>query len=261
MATAVVDSFKEDVTVRLLTAFKKLLMEGALISGTRLPAERELAEKFQVSRSSLRQALKVLEIIGVISQRVGDGTYVNNGSSHLLHEPLEFLILLGGISFDELIEARIILEPELAARAATNSSAKERAALRHEMQAMRENAHNHDMLSRHDLEFHRIIFNAAGSRVCGMLLSVVHQTFHKLIELTSQMVSVNHTLAFHQRIYTAIAQGDHDGARKRMREHLLDVRELLSRAHEEQRSSHLETRISQLGLGAPQGRKRKRQSP
>src|SRR6185369_11257669 len=61
--TAVI-SYKEDVTVRLLTTFKRLISEGSLISGSRLPAERELAEKFQVSRPSLRQALKVLETIG-----------------------------------------------------------------------------------------------------------------------------------------------------------------------------------------------------
>src|SRR5207244_12342655 len=70
MAAEPLTSYKEDVTVRLLTTFKRLLSEGTLISGSRLPAERELADKFHVSRSSLRQALKVLEIIGVISQRV-----------------------------------------------------------------------------------------------------------------------------------------------------------------------------------------------
>src|SRR5581483_5095298 len=93
---------KEDVTVRLLATFKRLISEGAVAPGSRLPAERELAEKFQVSRSSLRQALKVLEIIGVISQRVGDGSYVNEAASSVLGEPLNFLILLNGISFDEL---------------------------------------------------------------------------------------------------------------------------------------------------------------
>ncbi|MGH9161454.1 MAG: FadR/GntR family transcriptional regulator, partial [Vicinamibacteraceae bacterium] len=98
---------KADVTVRLLATFKRLISEGTLRSGTRLPAERELAEQFHVSRSSLRQALKVLEIMGVVSQRVGDGTYINAGASSVLGEPLEFLILLNGISFHELMDARI----------------------------------------------------------------------------------------------------------------------------------------------------------
>src|SRR3954468_5173264 len=113
MATAVTRTKrKEDVTVRLITIFKQLIAEGVLKPGGRLPAEREMAESFGVSRSSLRQALKVLEIMGVISQRVGDGTYLNAGAPSILSEPMEFLILLDGISFHELMEARLIVEPE-----------------------------------------------------------------------------------------------------------------------------------------------------
>src|SRR5262245_1122917 len=87
---------KEDVTGTLIGVCKRLISEGSLVPGHRLPAERELAELFGVSRSSLRQALKVLEIMGVISQRVGDGTYLNTAAPAILAEPLEFLILLDG---------------------------------------------------------------------------------------------------------------------------------------------------------------------
>src|SRR5689334_12013271 len=154
---------KEDVTVRLLSTFKRLISEGALAPGSRLPAERELAENFQVSRSSLRQALKVLEIMGVISQRVGDGTYLNPVAPSVLEEPMEFLILLNGISSHELMEARIIVEPELAARAATRAGEDDLAALRREMSAM-EKAETLPVRSHHDLLFHEAIFHAAGNR-------------------------------------------------------------------------------------------------
>src|SRR5215470_2253663 len=113
---------KEDVTGTLIGVFKRLISEGSLAPGHRLPSERELAERFEVSRSSLRQALKVLEIMGVISQRVGDGTYLNAAAPTLLGEPMAFLILLDGISAHELMEARIIVEPELAARAASRAT-------------------------------------------------------------------------------------------------------------------------------------------
>src|SRR5215468_8785796 len=116
---------KEDVTATLVGVFKRLISEGSLAPGHRLPAERELAEKFRVSRSSLRQALKVLQIMGVISQRVGDDTYLNAGAPSILSEPMEFLILLDGISFHELMEARLIVEPELAARAARRATAED----------------------------------------------------------------------------------------------------------------------------------------
>jgi len=241
---------KADVTVRLLTAFKRLISEGTLGVGARLPAERDLAEQFHVSRSSLRQALKVLEIMGVISQRVGDGTYVTGEDSSVLSESLEFLILLNAISYQEVMEARLIVEPELAGRAATLASAKDHAALRREMKAMRSAGKSHDLISRHDLEFHKIIFDAAGNRVCSMLFTVIHQSLNKLIQLTSHLVSVRHTLMFHQRIYAAIVEGDPAKARRRMTEHLLDVRELLSLAHDKQQDSQVRDRVSQLAVAA-----------
>jgi GntR family transcriptional regulator, transcriptional repressor for pyruvate dehydrogenase complex len=257
---AVPARYKEDITVRLLATFKRLISEGTLISGTRLPAERDLAGQLQVSRSSLRQALKVLEIIGVISQRVGDGTYVNNGASSVLGEPLEFLILLNGISLDELMEARIMVEPELAARAAARATAKDHAALRHEMDAMKECEKNSQLVSQHDFEFHKIVFDASGSRFCSMLFTVVHRSLHKLIEMTAQLVPIEHTLAFHQRIYSAIVQRNPKESRKRMLEHLLDVKSLLARAHEQKQSSRLESRISELALEPPRSRSGKQKN-
>ena len=64
----------ENLTGKLLDRFKELLAAGDIVPGERLPAERELAVRFGVSRSSLRQALKVLENMGILSQRVGQGT-------------------------------------------------------------------------------------------------------------------------------------------------------------------------------------------
>src|SRR5205807_8410219 len=110
---------------RLLATFKQLIAEGTIVPGSRLPAEREMASNLNVSRGSLRQVLKMLEIMGVVSQRVGDGTYLNAAAPSILSEPMEFLILLDGISFHELMEARLIVEPELAARAASRATAED----------------------------------------------------------------------------------------------------------------------------------------
>jgi GntR family transcriptional repressor for pyruvate dehydrogenase complex len=236
---------KGDVTVRLLAAFKSLISDGTLLPGSRLPAERDLADQFQVSRSSLRQALKALEIMGVVSQRVGDGTYVNTAPA-LLSEPMEFLILLNSISFEELMEARIIVEPELAARAATRATDEDLATLRREMTAMKESGASHSSITEHDLLFHQAIFRAAGNRVCSILFSVVHQSLHDLIELTSRLVAVEHTVRLHQRIYSAIRRRDPEEARRRMAEHLLDAKELVTRANSQQQSSRLQDRITEL---------------
>jgi GntR family transcriptional repressor for pyruvate dehydrogenase complex len=237
---------REDVTARLIAIFKQLIAEGTLVPGSRLPADRDLAGSFGVSRSSLRQALKVLEIMGVISQRVGDGTYLNSDADSILGEPMEFLILLDGISFHELMEARLFVEPELAARAATRASGDDLAHIRRELTAMETAGPDHEQFVKHDLMFHQAIFTAAGNRVCGQMFSVVHKSLEKLIRLTSQIVDAEHTVVLHRRIYTAIRKRDPVEARQRMIEHLTDARDLLVRATERQSQSQVQKRIGRL---------------
>jgi GntR family transcriptional repressor for pyruvate dehydrogenase complex len=239
-------------TAKLLATFKRLISEGDLQPGAKLPAERELASSLGVARSSLRQALKVLEIMGVISQRVGDGTYLNSGATSILGEPMEFLILLDGISFHELMEARLIVEPELAARAAERASEEDLAALRRAMTAMEAAADDPPAFVQHDLAFHREIFRTAGNRVCDLMFSVVHSSLRTLVEHTSQAVPAEHTLRLHRKIYAAIRRRDAESARRRMAEHLVDARSLLAMAAEKQAIHRLKERI-----GAISGKRRR----
>ncbi len=121
---------KDDVTQLLILRFQQLLSEGLLSPGTKLPPERELAANFGVARSSLRPALKVLEIMGVITQKVGDGSYLNKDASSVLSVPMEFLFLLDDTSLQELTEMRLMMEPALAAKAAERANAQHIALLR-----------------------------------------------------------------------------------------------------------------------------------
>src|SRR5690242_398837 len=237
---------KQDLTAKLLATFKQLISEGTLVPGARLPAEREMASNLNVSRGSLRQVLKMLEIMGIVSQRVGDGTYLNAAAPSILAEPMQFLILLDGISFDELIEARLIVEPELAARAAARATPQQLAALREALTGMEESGENHGELIREDLRFHRTIFEMAENRVCSIMFSIVHEQLHELMEITSQMVALEHTVKLHNRIYTAIRKGDPDEARARMFAHLTDAKDLLTRASEARIQGRLESRFSAL---------------
>lgn len=246
---------KDDVTTKIIGVFKRLISEGSLVPGSRLPPERELAEMFGVARSSIRQALKVLEIMGVISQRVGDGTYLNTAAPSILSEPMEFLILLDGISFHELMEARLIVESELAARAAARATPEDLAELHQAFLAMENNAKDHVRFIECDLLFHQAIFRAAGNRVCSLMFTVVHNSLEKLMQLTSQVVEPEHTLQFHKRIYGAIRNRDADEARRRMAEHLEDARGLLKRTADMQAQSSLESRIGELAALASNGKK------
>ena len=72
------------VTAKLIGNIKRLISSGAIVPGAKFPPERELAKEFGVNRASLRQALKVLEIMGVLTQRVGDGTYLSASAELIL---------------------------------------------------------------------------------------------------------------------------------------------------------------------------------
>lgn len=234
---------KQSVTQHVIATFKRLMAEGVISPGCRLPTERELAQILGVSRSSLRQALKVLEIMGVISQRVRRGTFLGHGAVEILAEPMEFLILMNGISFQEVVEARLIVEPELAAQAAIRSTAADLARIKLALHRMVESRNRNKQLIEQDLAFHRAIFDAAGNRLTTIMFSVLHSSLQELIMLTSKMVDLEHTMRFHKRIYAAIARRDPEPARLCMKEHLEDVRELLVRANQKHAKDQIQDRI------------------
>lgn len=254
------NSEKHDLTEKLIANFKQLILEGSLTPGCKLPAERDLASSFGVSRNSLRPALKVLEIMGVISQRVGDGTYLNTAAACILGEPLEFLVLLDGISSHELMEARLIVEPELASRAAMRATTQDIAELRRVLAAMTQSRTDMVQFVKLDIKFHQAIFRVAGNRVCDLMFTVVHESLQKLIGHTAHMVDPQHTLRLHSRILSAIQKRDPDAARRRMTEHLLDVKKLLRITAEEQINAKLQDRISALAETSRPGGSRNRKA-
>jgi GntR family transcriptional repressor for pyruvate dehydrogenase complex len=194
-----------------------------------LPPERELAEQFGVSRSSLRQALKVLLIMGVLTQRVRKGTFLADSASTILAEPLHFLILFDTISHSELFEARMIVEPELAARAAERATIDDLQALRLSIRAMEKAGadRDHDRVVEADLAFHGAIFRAAGNKICYSMFSAVNAALATSIGRIAKLTEVAHTLGLHRAIYSAIYQRKPQEARRRMIEHLVDARNLM----------------------------------
>jgi GntR family transcriptional repressor for pyruvate dehydrogenase complex len=215
---------REDLTAKLLSRFKELLQNGTLAPGTKLPSERDLARRFNVSRSSLRQAFKMLDMMGVLNQRVGDGTYLNLNASTILAEPMEFLLLLDGISFHELYEARLVVEPEMASRAAERATAADVEALRVALNGMESSLSDMHRFIELDVAFHQAILRASGNRVFVLMFSAIQRFLLTGIARTSPLVDFAHTLRFHRRIFSTIDRRQPDEARRAMTEHLLDAR-------------------------------------
>jgi GntR family transcriptional regulator, transcriptional repressor for pyruvate dehydrogenase complex len=222
----------EDLTTRLLADFRALIASGEIKPGSRLPPERELAKRFGASRSSLRPVIKMLENVGVLSQRVGDGTYLNSDATGVLSVPLNFLILLDGISLIELFEARLMLEPELAARAAHSASGEDLESMRRTFAAFKENPVNAD------IDFHMAICRATRNRICMRMFEAIHRAFAQGMVLTSRLAP-ERALDFHRSIYSAVHLRNAEEARKLMTEHLLHAKGLLLQAYlEEEHRTH-----------------------
>lgn len=237
-------STKEDVTHLLILRFQQLLSDGVLSPGTKLPSERELAANFGVARSSLRQALKVLEIMGVITQKVGDGSYLNKDASSVLAVPMEFLFLLDDTSLQELTEMRLMVEPALAAKAAERANSDDIALLRQSIADLEQSKHDHVRLVASDLLFHRAIFQASGNRLTGRLFHIIHRAMLNMIMVTSQLVELEHTLHFHQPILNAIEKRNSELAFRLMTDHLTDAGNLLLESRAQARAKQLRDHLA-----------------
>ncbi len=240
---------KEDVTHLLVLRFQQLLSDGVLQPGVRLPPERELAERFGVARSSLRQALKVLEVMGVIRQKVGDGSYLNDDASTVLSVPMEFLFLLDDTSLQELIEMRLMVEPELAAKAAERATASDITLLQQCITQFKSSQGNQVRLVASDLRFHRAIADASGNRLSGRLFHLIHRAMLNMMMVTSQLVALEHTLEFHRPILAAIQDRNGKHAAKLMTEHLLDAQNLVMQSQRQATSAHLRKRLAAHPVG------------
>ena len=223
-----VTSDKDDITGTVIDCFKQLLMDGVLFPGCKLPPEREFARKLGISRAALRQASKALATMGILSQRVGDGTYLKPDAANILNRPMEFLVLLDAVTADELMEARLVVEPELSARAAERATLEDLAAMRQALRPIR--PFSRARMMEQDLAFDQAIFRAARNRIFERMFPLIHQSMLTSVQLTYQMVDWDYTVSFHTPIYSAIEKRQPEEARQAMLAHLSDVHRLLKEA-------------------------------
>ncbi|MGO2533343.1 FadR/GntR family transcriptional regulator, partial [Arthrobacter rhombi] len=141
--------------------------------GDRLPPEKELAERLGLSRNSLREAVKALELIRVLDVRRGDGTYVTSLDTNLFNGAVAFIVELHqDRSALELFEVRRIREPASGFMAASRILAEELESLRATMEGIDETTGIEDLVA-HDLNFHRVIGQAAGNEYLGSLVEAL----------------------------------------------------------------------------------------
>jgi GntR family transcriptional repressor for pyruvate dehydrogenase complex len=210
----------QEVVYRL----EELLRTGELKPGQKLPPETELAKALQVSRPTLREALKGLNLLGLLVSRTGDGTYVGENSRNLFKTAIYFSTFLSAVDFMGLIEARIAIEPFLAEMAAQRATAQQIDRMRECLREMEAGLGSIKTYMGPEVAFHDEITKAAQSPV---LQSIMESLRDLLLEgrmkITSHESGKNN-LDLHVRIYEAIRKRKPALARRRMLEHLQDNR-------------------------------------
>ncbi len=202
------------------------ILKGELRSGDRLPTERELAEQFQASRTAVREAMKTLAQKGLVDMRPGRGTIVIDGTSRAMRHSLGLMMRVGQISGSEnLVEVREILEPEIAALAATRATAEHIAALQEAVTIMDASLDDADTYIAADNDFHRALAKATQNE---LILTFVDSIVYLLSEQRKHIFSVGGGSArgqiYHKLLLDTILRRDPEAARAAMRGHLQQVR-------------------------------------
>lgn len=220
------------LTDEAILQIQAMIRSGALRPGDRLPPEKELSASLGLSRSSLREAVKALEIMRVLDVRRGDGTYVTSLEPHLLLESMAFAVEVHqDTSLLDVFAVRRILEPAAAVHATARATAEDVRGLR-ALLAEVDTTTSVDRLVAHDLEFHRSLSSLSGNAyLVGLLDTLSSRTLRARVwrGLTDDR-AVDRTLAEHAAIVDAVAAGDAELVRARTVVHLSGVEEWLRHA-------------------------------
>ncbi|MCS5732923.1 FadR/GntR family transcriptional regulator [Herbiconiux daphne] len=213
------------VTDEAILKIKDMILTGELGPGDRLPPEKELSERLGLSRSSMREAVKALEVIRVLDVRRGDGTYVTSLEPRLLLEAMTFVVdLHDDDSILELFAVRRILEPAAAALASARLDHDGIGALRAQVAAV-EGSSSVEELVAHDLEFHAAIVEAAGNSYLTTLIESLsgHTIRARVWRGLTQENATERTLSEHSAIVDALEIGDAKLAEALMVAHISGV--------------------------------------
>jgi GntR family transcriptional repressor for pyruvate dehydrogenase complex len=203
---------------------QRMICDGLIKPGENLPPERELAEMLQVSRGSLRDAIRTLELMGLVEPRQGEGTVVCDPSAESLINPLATVLLRQRELIGDLLEFRRMIEPTLAGRAAQNASGEEVAYMQEILRRQKEKVDQGELAIEEDSEFHYAIAQAARNsvvlKVLDAFMDLLRETRERSLQLEGRLQK---SFVGHRRILEAIRKQDVRAAEKAMLQHIDEV--------------------------------------
>lgn len=213
------------ISEEIVEQIKELISAGDLKPGEKIPSERDLAVMLGVSRPSVREAIMVLDAMGLVEARQGGGTYVRSLTSAALSDPLTALVEENPALLHALVEVRMGLETWSAHLAAARATDEDIQRMRDLLAIMEKQAAQGGWDAEVDSQFHYAITAATHNTLQMHVLNTIHSLFHKTIQVAltefyRKAGMVELLLDQHRAIYQAIAERDPDKARDAMFRHI-----------------------------------------
>jgi GntR family transcriptional repressor for pyruvate dehydrogenase complex len=239
---------KTRIHEEVFSQIRELISQGRLKAGDQLPSERELAETFRVSRTSVREALRALESQGLVISRTGTGNFVADLPVESLVGPLARLLIDEKKSLADLFELRKIIEPDIAALAAERATESDVAQLKKILAKQTRAVERGDTGVEADAELHLCISRATQNQALQKLVSGLMEMLSRSREESLQTKERRESsIAAHRRIIAAIARHDRAKAQSEMLHHIEKVEKtvlLSNRASESKKMAALRNRES-----------------
>lgn len=209
--------------VILAEAIADGIVSAGMRPGHRLPVEAEMASQYGAGRASIRESLRILEAEGIVETRVGagGGAFVAHPRNESIARPLSVLMRMSDIGLREILEARLLIEPSLAAAAAAHCTPAQAARLKAASDALEGLDERGPAWRRGNRAFHSMIADVAANRVLAMMweiLSLIADGHDAGVRYPEH--SLHEAEAAHRKILRAIVAGDPDAAERAMRAHL-----------------------------------------
>jgi GntR family transcriptional repressor for pyruvate dehydrogenase complex len=206
----------------IVKALTDLIMRRVWKPGDLIPSEKELAIRFQVGRSTIREAVKSLVVLGVLEARAGEGSFVREPTSELLSGGFRWGLLLSEGNLDDFVDVRVLIEVECARRAAANRTGDLVSQLYAAIEEMRAEPMDHNTFMESDTRFHLAIAHAARNPIFETVGSTIQSIVRIWYPKTYYIPETKgRTIAEHRAIADGVASGHLDASGRAMRAHIV----------------------------------------
>lgn len=219
------------------TAIREFILDNSLRSGDLLPSETQLTKQLGVSRNAVREAVKALELVGVVEVRRGSGLFVGDFSLEPLLDNLPYGLMADLEELRELLEIRQVLESGMMVQVIARRTDSQMATLRKAVRKMQTLAAQGKSFPKEDREFHQCLMENVGNKTLLKLLDIFWLTYHR----ASQVADIEdydpiRTAEDHVKIIDAIGAGDLEGTRTALEDHYTGLGSLKFRIDQARRN-------------------------